>query len=260
MPIIDPNTVTAILRDVAQEVILPRFKRLADTDIREKKPGDLVTIADTEAEAALTRRLSDLLPGCKVVGEEAVATDPSVLENLTGDDPVWILDPVDGTANFVKGRRLFAVIVALVVKGRTVQGWIHDPLSGRTTVAELGAGTWQDAERLRIVHKGALAAMQGAAGYRYGDGLARAVGRLICQGSAAHEYLGLVENRLQFAFFRRLHPWDHAAGVLLHSEAGGYSALLNGSPYRPVPSTEGILLAPDQRSWDQLRPLVARPN
>ena len=165
-------------------------------------------------------------------------------------------DPIDGTANFVKGRNHFAVIVALVVEGRTVQGWIHDPLTGRTATAEQGAGAWRDGERLRIIAAGPLSAMSGSAGYRHGKALAAAVGRLICQGSAAHDYLSSVENRLQFAHFRRLHPWDHAAGVLMHSEAGGYGALLNGQPYRPLPSSESILLAPDRQLWKQLRSLV----
>lgn len=260
MPIVDPTRITAILRDVAAEIILPRYNSLASGDVREKNPGDLVTIADIEAEAALTRRLSELLAGSRVVGEEAVSSDAGVLARLEADGPVWILDPIDGTMNFVKGRKTFAIIVALVVDGRTVQGWIHDPLSGRTTIAEQGAGTWQDGERRRIAPAGPLAAMTGSAGFRHNDALAAAVARLTNQGSGAHDYLSLVENRLQFACFRRLHPWDHAAGVLLHKEAGGYNALLNGQDYRPVPSRDGILLAPDRASWDQLRPLIGVPG
>ncbi len=194
-----------------------------------------------------------------MVGEEAVAGDAKTLDLLSRDGPVWILDPIDGTGNFVKGRKLFAVIVALLDQGRTVQGWIHDPLADQTTVGELGSGTWRGAERLRIAPPVPLASMQGSAGYRYGDGLAKAVNRLICQGSSAHDYLALVENRIHFAFFRRLHPWDHAAGVLLHAEAGGYGALLNGEPYRALPSKEGMLVAPDRDSWGRLRPLIGPP-
>ncbi len=256
MSIVDPLLVAAILREVAAEIILPRYRSLAAGDVREKNPGDLVTVADVEAEAALSRRLSDLLPGSRVVGEEAVSLDAKVLDRLREDGPVWILDPIDGTANFVKGSERFAVIVALVMAGRTVQGWILDPLSGRTTIAERGAGTWRHGERLQVVPPGPLAAMSGA-GYRRNKQLASAVRKIVSQGSAAHDYLDLVGNRLQFAYFTRLHPWDHAAGVLLHGEAGGYSALLTGQAYRPLPSEDGILLTPDQASWEQLRRLVA---
>lgn len=256
MPIIDPSRVATILAEVSADIILPRFQSLASGEVREKGPGDLVTIADTEAEAALTHRLGSLLPHSRVVGEEAVAADGKVLHRLDGADPVWILDPVDGTANFVKGSKRFAVIVALVVEGRTVQGWIHDPLAGRTTIAERGAGVWRDGQRLGIAPPGALAGMIGAAGYRGTARLAAEVGGLLCQGSAAHDYLDLIDNKLQFAYFRRLHPWDHAAGVLLHAEAGGYNALLDGQPYRPVPSPGSILLAPDRPSWDRLAQLI----
>ena len=256
MPIVDPVHVANILKEVAADVILPRFNRLAAEDIREKKPGDLVTVADVEAEAALTRRLSPLLAGAHFVGEESVSADAAPLDHLAQNDPVWILDPIDGTSNFVNGRNNFAVIVALVSQGRTVQGWILDPLSGNITIAEEGAGTWREGERLRIVPAGPLSSMSGAAGYRGGKALTEAVGRLVCQGSAGHDYLSLVSNHLQFAYFRRLHPWDHAAGVLMHSEAGGFSALLNGQAYRPRPSKEGILLAPDRETWTQLIPLV----
>lgn len=252
MPIIDPTSVSSIIEDVATQFILPRFQSLASAEVREKGPGDLVTVADTEAEAALTSRLGALLPGSRVVGEEAVSADAGVLKSLEGSDPVWIIDPVDGTANFVKGSRRFAVIVALVVKGETVHGWIHDPLAGRTTVGERGAGVWRDGRRLTLDPAGPLASMTGAGiAHRY-PALSARVGRLLCQGSAAHDYLDLVDNRLQFACFSRLYPWDHAAGVLLHAEAGGYGALLDGSPYRPVSSAGVMLLAPDRDSWERL--------
>ncbi len=259
MPIVDPLLVSAVLADIAAEIILPRYTHLAEGDVREKHPGDLVTVADVEAEAALSRRLGALVAGSQVVGEEAASADAGVLDRLRDEGPVWILDPIDGTSNFVKGSKAFAIIVALVSKGRTVQGWIHVPLSGQTVIAEEGAGTWRGDTRLRIAPPGPLAAMSGSAGYRRLGGLAQAVGRLVSQGSAAHDYLHLLDNRLQFAYFRRLHPWDHAAGVLLHREAGGYNAMMNGEAYRPLPSNEGILLAPDEGSWEQLRQRIGLP-
>ncbi len=256
MTIVDPSRVGSVIREVAQSVILPRFRRLAASEVREKRPGDLVTVADTEAERDLTRRLGDLLPGSLVVGEESVAADAAVLDRLADDGPVWIIDPVDGTANFAKGSELFAVIVALVVDGRTVQGWIHDPLADRTAIAAAGDGAWMSERRLKVSPEGPLATMAGSAGWRARALLTKAVARLVNQGSAAHDYLALVEGRMQFAHFRRLRPWDHAAGVLLHQEAGGYSALMDGQPYRPQPANGGMLLTPGRASWDALAPLV----
>ncbi|HIJ39414.1 MAG TPA: inositol monophosphatase, partial [Rhodospirillaceae bacterium] len=116
---VDANAVAKIINEVAEQAILPFFNRLSPDDVREKRPGDLVTIADTTAERLLTERLTVLLPGSVVVGEESVAGDARTLELLSGTRPVWIIDPVDGTGNFAKGSPVFAVIVALVMKGQT---------------------------------------------------------------------------------------------------------------------------------------------
>lgn len=257
MTVVDPGRVDNIIRETAREIILPRFQCLTAEEVREKRPGDLVTIADTEAERALTRRFADLLPGSLVVGEEAVAGDPAVLDRLSGQGPVWIIDPVDGTSNFANGRSLFAVIVAMVVEGRTVQGWIHDPLNDRTAIAALGDGAWIGDRRLRVSPDGPVADMVGSVGLRKAaDTVARSVRELVRQGSAAHDYLALAEGRIQFAYFRRLRPWDHAAGVLLHGEAGGTSALMDGQPYRPLFTESAMLLTPGQPSWDRLALLL----
>ncbi|MEW5727646.1 MAG: inositol monophosphatase family protein, partial [Pseudomonadota bacterium] len=137
-----PEAVSAIIREVAEAEILPRFKNLRASQIREKKPNQLVTEADEEAEKVLARRLTALLPGA-VVGEESVEHDPRLMDALGRPGPVWVIDPVDGTANFAHGRPRFAVAVALVVDGGTVAGWIHDPVPNRTIVAVKGQGCWR---------------------------------------------------------------------------------------------------------------------
>lgn len=259
--VVDTARVAEIIREVAQAEILPRFRRLEPHQIREKKPGDLVTEADVEAERSLTRRLTAILPGSLVVGEEAVAHDPAVLDKLTDDAPVWIVDPVDGTANFAHHRPVFGVIVALAVARRTVAGWIHDPINDRTATVEAGEGAWIGERRLSVGADGrALASMSGSLGYRKIPQISQAVSRLVRNGSVAHDYMALAEGSLDFAFYRRLMPWDHAAGVLLHREAGGFSALLDGTPYRNQPSTAGLLVASGPASWQALRSLVGDPS
>ncbi|MBW7849160.1 MAG: inositol monophosphatase [Rhodospirillales bacterium] len=257
MSVIDLSRVTEIIREVGQSEILPRFRNLEAHQIREKGPGNLVTEADIEAERQLGRRLSELMPGSVVVGEEAVAADHKVLAALAGNDPVWILDPVDGTANFAHHRPVFGVIVALAMEGTTVAGWIHDPLSDTTAVAAAGEGAWIGDRRLHVAEERELSAMAGSLGYRKDPYVAGQVQRLVRNGSVAHDYLALAEGRLDFACYRRLMPWDHAAGVLLHSEAGGWNALLDGSPYHPLPAATGVLLAPGEASWMRLRDLIA---
>lgn len=101
---VDPEAVAAIIREVARDEVLPRYKTLEAHEVRSKShPGDLVTAADEAAELALAARLRDLLPGSVVVGEEGTAANPGLLDRLTEDAPVWVLDPIDGTRNFAHG-------------------------------------------------------------------------------------------------------------------------------------------------------------
>src|SRR5690349_3131239 len=93
--------VAQLLRTAAQAEIMPRFRDVAGLAIREKSgPLDLVTEADEEAERVIEAGLRDRFPGCIVVGEEATAADPSLLRTLSGADLAFVVDPLDGTANF----------------------------------------------------------------------------------------------------------------------------------------------------------------
>ncbi|WP_096702921.1 inositol monophosphatase family protein [Magnetospirillum sp. 15-1] len=250
----DFETVASIIREAAAEEILPRFNHLSAGQIREKRPGELVTEADTEAERVMTRRLRDLIPGSAVVGEEAVAADPALLKALDGDGNVWIIDPVDGTANFAKGNARFAVIVALVRDGVTVAGWIFDPLGERMITVELGSGAWAGGERLSVLPPAPLAELTGSV--KRSGRLSALVAKTGRKGSAAHDYIDLVTGRLHFAHYNRLMPWDHAAGVLIHAEAGGHAALTDGRPYRPRAEDGCLLLAPSPGTWTSLRAVI----
>ena len=255
--------VAGLIESVAAKAILPRFQNLADRDIRTKSgPTDLVTAADDEAERLLFEGLTQLLPDSYCVGEEAVAGDSSVLSYLSGPKPVWIVDPLDGTANFVAGYGVFAVAVALIYAEETLMGWIHDPLNRLTIWGGQGRGTWLGGKRLLLEGRQSGLANMAAAHYhrafRTSENTYSSSQRC---GSAAHEYWALAENRLQISSFSRLYPWDHAAGVLIHSEAGGYSRLVDGSIYKPaVKHTCGILSAPSKVVWEQVRALVSEEN
>lgn len=265
MSLPDPEKVAAIIRDVAATEIVPRFRSLSKADIREKGPGDLVTIADEAAERALTARLTDLLPGSLVVGEEACATDPAILSRITGEnDPVWIIDPVDGTANFASGRPVFAVLLALAVGGQTVAGWIYDPIGERMAVAERGQGVWMAGQRLRALPGGPIPSLRGSLSTKFFPPEEKtrlealrphfaSTYRLFC---AAHEYLNLLTGKGQFACYNRTMPWDHAAGVLAYAEAGGHVARRDGGNYQPGRTDGGILMAGDQKTWGDLRRLL----
>ena len=253
----DPDQVTEIITETAVSVVLPRFQALAAHEVMEKTRGDLVTIADLEAEKLLETRLADLTPGSVVVGEEAVHNDVTVLGRLGSDAPLWIIDPVDGTANFAAGKPIFGIVVAYLEGSEIRAGWIHMPVEGTTAVAVKGEGAYCDGEEIRASPSVPLEEMTGLLNLGYFDAQRREQIRersrrfalIETQRCASHNYLSLALGRRHFSLYRRLWPWDHAAGVLIHQEAGGYSALLDGSPYRPTDRSHGLLSAPSKSSW-----------
>ncbi len=260
---IEIDRVSAVIEEVAATEVLPRFQALADHEVQEKTAGELVTVVDVAVENLLTARLRDLLPGSLVVGEEAVHDDPTLMQQLAADAPVWIIDPIDGTRNFAHGRPTFAIMVALVQHGESEAGWILEPVSGRFGVAERGSGAWMGERRLRVARPDTPARMTGSlhASSYAPKALARrvdqrrsrvaAVKSLRCAGA---EYLRLAAGETHFSLFTRLMPWDHVPGTLLHSEAGGFALCFDGTPYTAARYRDlGLLMAPDRDSWQALR-------
>lgn len=265
----DLADLAAILAEAADREILPRFRKLDDGDISTKTgPQDLVTVADRAAERFIAARLADRFPGVLMVGEEGCEEDPGLLDRLAGAPFAVVVDPIDGTFNYAAGLPLFGVMAAVVIDGRTVAGVIHDPMGGDHLCAIEGGGAWSVAraggpERpLRVAPPAPVAEMHGAVSWSYFPdaetraGVATRQTRLAstyCYRCAAHEYRLIASGFAHLAVFGKVMPWDHLAGVLIHAEAGGHSAKLDGSPYRPGDVTGGLLLAPDAASWAAIR-------
>ena len=140
------EAVLELLQSVAAEVITPRFRSLSSAQIDEKKPGDLVTVADHESEELITRALLDAYPDAVVLGEEAYAGDKDLMPRFRAAEHGFTVDPVDGTKNFVNGSPDHAVMVAEVVRGETVRGWIWQPEHELAMVAERGGGVRRNGE------------------------------------------------------------------------------------------------------------------
>jgi fructose-1,6-bisphosphatase/inositol monophosphatase family enzyme len=253
------DRVDLLLREVSAEVIEPRFAALQDEDVRFKSPGEVVTVADEEAEALLIRRLGELLPGTPVIGEEGSSLDPSLLDGLDGHR-VWLVDPLDGTANFVAGSPDWAVMVALVDNGATVASWIWRPVDAVMYMAELGQGaTRNDVPLQRTRPTPPVTEMRGAVLTRFLDhdtsnSVAANRHRFGSVGDgrvcAGVDYPALIEGDQEFVLFWRTLPWDHAPGALLLGEAGGVAKRLDGTPYNPAQHTTGLLVASSQAAWD----------
>jgi fructose-1,6-bisphosphatase/inositol monophosphatase family enzyme len=257
------ESVLSLLRAVSAAEIMPRFKHLAGDEVRTKSgPLDPVTVADEAAERALTAGLRALFPDMDVIGEEGVAADPKMLERLKAPGKVWVIDPIDGTANYASDLPLFGVMLALVEADEVLAGFIHDPVCDDTAVAMRGGGAWMLApdgarKALRVAEPVAVAKMTGSISWRYMRQPLRAhvmsrldrLAGVTDYRCSAHQYRMLAAGHCHMQMFRRLYPWDHAAGFLIHREAGGYARRFDGSEYRPSEIEGGLLLAPDAASW-----------
>ena len=256
-----PERIAELIREVARTELVPRFRALADHEIIEKTPGDLVTVADQAAEDRLAPGLRDLVPGCLVIGEEATHASPALLNRVGEDGPVFAVDPLDGTANFAAGRPFFATMVARLHKGKPVAGWIYDPLDDQMLMAEEGGGTWLNGRKLTLDGDPTLAEARGSAQVRLLEQPYKALlddrrGRFIDHGStlcAGHDYLRLLTGAMDFLLYWRTMPWDHAPGAIIVSEAGGAVGRPGGQPFICDPASRGILSARSPALWRQAR-------
>lgn len=263
----DALAVADLLRTTAQTEIMPRFRNLSADSVRTKSSQlDLVTDADEAAERVIEAGLLRRFPGALVVGEEGVSRDASRLDGLGEAEFAFILDPVDGTLNFASGLPLFGVMAAVVIKGEIVCGVILDPVSDDWAMAVRGGGAWiqrpdGSTSPLQVASPVPLSQMAGNVSWRYlpenlrpvVTGNLPKVAMVADLRCSAHIYRQIAAGHFHFSFSSSVMPWDHAAGWLIHREAGGYTAHFDGSPYRPVNRGGGLISAPDKESWQALR-------
>jgi fructose-1,6-bisphosphatase/inositol monophosphatase family enzyme len=250
----------AILRDVAFREILPRFRALAESEVHSKAttedPDDVVTLADHAAEGALLASLPALVSGSRAIGEEGVAADPSQLELLREDAPVWVVDPLDGTRNFAAGQGPFGPMAALVHHGVVLAAGIFLPLEDRLFLAARGQGAFVNGTRLRGGRRPG-ARLVGTPNLRFApqDHAAALVARIVDHDQvppvmcAAHEYSEVAQGRKDYAVYFRLLPWDHAPGALIVREAGGVVRHPDGTEYDVFDSVQPTLVAPTEAIW-----------
>jgi fructose-1,6-bisphosphatase/inositol monophosphatase family enzyme len=260
-----------IVRRAARSEIMPRFRRLSSGDIRTKSGADdLVTDADTQAEAMIARALQIALPTALVIGEEAVATKPDLLDGIADAPLALLIDPVDGTWNFAHGLPIFGVIIAATRYGKPVFGLIYDPIADDWAMADeemtpqlqrpFGA-----ARALRASGAKPLEEMSGSLSLNMFakehqaqlaatlPGFAR-VGSLRC---SAHKYRMLAQGHIDFCLTSKSHPWDHAAGVLIAQRAGAYAQMIDGGDYNAASQSGHLLIAPDKATWSKLKKVFA---
>lgn len=220
----------AFVRGRRAEVFGAEFSN-GDAVRTKSTPTDPVTVVDTETEALLRRRLAELRPGDAVLGEEGGGPAAAVAAGAV----TWVLDPIDGTVNFVYGIPVYAVSVAAQVDGISVAGAVADVVSGEIYSAGMGLGahvTDADGRRvLRCTEVTELSMALVGTGFGYSPGRRTAQARLLAgllpqvrdvrrMGSAALDLCMVAAGRLDAHYEHGLHVWDWAAGALIAAESG----------------------------------------
>jgi myo-inositol-1(or 4)-monophosphatase len=198
----------------------------ADLGLSTKtSPGDMVTFADAEVQRRLVAVLEPLLPGVGLLGEEG-------LDNTQPGEPTWVIDPIDGTHNFVRGYPGFSVSVALVVDGESVLGVIYDAVEDIVVWAIKGMGCWSEGARVQRRERRSMAhalvssnftraSAASALDQRVFATLAQRSAGVRSSGSACRDWWLLASERGDLFWQMGLQSWDVAAGMVIVREAGG---------------------------------------
>ena len=204
--------------------------------VREKGRGDLVTSADLASQEAIRETLLAAFPSHSFLGEEStVAPDPAA-------DFRWIVDPLDGTSNYVHGLEFYAVSIGLEHRGELIAGVIYDPAAARCFKATAGGGAFLNDSPIRVSSvdflRSALLVTGFPPGMRGRADLLRLFEEFCSEshsvrrlGSAALDLAYVACGRFDGFYAPNLHPWDAAAGAVIVREAGGLVTNLDGSPY-----------------------------
>ena len=210
------------------------FGEVAALQVSRKGPGDFVSAADLRSEEIIRDVLLAGRPGYKSLMEESGGECPQAGERA------WVVDPLDGTANFLHGLAHFSVSIALVEGDQLLAGIVHHPATGEFFTAERGRGAFCNGRRLRVAARSRadeflLAASLPLAGEPLRPTAFRQLARILPDaprlrlfGSAALELAWVADGRLDGFWQNGLKPWDWAAGALLIQEAGGFISELGG--------------------------------
>lgn len=251
-------TVMVRAAEKASRALLRDFNEVENLQISRKGPGDFVTAADKKAEKTIFEELQKAKPSFSFLMEES--------GQIVGEDRdnVWIIDPLDGTHNFMHGIPHWAISIALEHKGTVVAGLIYDCAKDEMFTAEKGAGAWHRNKRLRISGRNSLEQCMVNFGQPYGSQEDRqrffkeqmAVSR-VCMvrrmGSAALDLAYVAAGRLDGYWERNLKAWDAAAGVLIVKEAGGFVTSIDNDD-NPVHSAN--LIAGNQQVHSDIRKIL----
>jgi myo-inositol-1(or 4)-monophosphatase len=244
----------------AGEVIVRGMNRLHRLDVRAKGQNDFVSEIDTQAELEIIEIIRKTYPDHAVLAEE------SGMSGAEDHEFVWIIDPLDGTTNFLHGFPQFAVSIGIQRRGRMEHAVVYDPLRQELFTASRGDGAQLDGKRIRVSPHAGLERSLIGTGFPYRANLQwldsyMAMMKAVMQatsgirrpGAAALDLAYVAAGRLDAFWEFGLSPWDTAAGTLLITEAGGMVGTLTGGEYKQ----QGHILAGTPKVYAPLLELLA---
>jgi len=244
----------------AGEIIVRSMNRLESLQVTSKGRNDFVTEVDKAAEAEIIGHIRKLYPKHSFLAEES--------GEIPGDDreTVWIIDPLDGTTNFLHGFPVFSVSIACQIRGKLEHAVVYDPMRQEIFSASRGSGAHLDNHRIRVSKQRGLEGALIGTGFPYRANMQHidaymAMMRAVMEhtsglrrpGSAALDLAYVAAGRTDAFWEIGLKPWDTAAGTLLIQEAGGRVGTLTGAPY----TQGGNVLAGSPKAYDALVELLA---
>ncbi|MBP3545512.1 MAG: hypothetical protein J6K16_00070 [Alphaproteobacteria bacterium] len=247
--------VSGIIKKVSNDVIMPNFYNLRRDPSFRENAAEVVTQADIESERHLIHELSKIIPNSLVVSEEWSKNYPYISTCFEDRNVknLWVIDPLDGTQNFINKSENFAVAVTLMERGHPVAAWIYLPYKKQMLYGDEVHGVFLNDQKLNFSNQVSKIKKMDANG-----ALAPYVGKsvkLMRAHSCSCSYFNLITQKTDAVVFsKKLLPWDHTAGAFLHKCSGGFNAFIDGTRYTPArDGVNTLILAPNKRLWMELR-------
>ena len=266
------NYISDLLVEVNKLIILKYYKNLSSKHINTKSSDDdYVSIADKESEIYIVKNLIGFLNINQYIGEETSYSNKDDYKSLEKNALYWVIDPIDGTKNYINGKNEFCSMISLVFNSIPIASFVYYPFKNLLVYAFKGFGAYSVEIKTKkiiqlrirqdsfanIVGSGGTKGIQEPLRQKVLQNLRKYTNRLFI-GSAGIEAIMLASNETQFVFHGRVTPWDHSPLDLIIKESGGCVYMLNDKAEFNIFSRGPILAASNDQIWENIRSLALK--